>query len=402
MKSRGRAPKLQHSDRQIILSRLACGERGKDLAIEFGVSPMTVSKIRNQNKPVKPMSLSHRKYLESVFWSKVRVEAVNECWPFHQASMEKYGHVDKTLTGDTLAHVVAYLISAPGRQRPEEIRHLCDNRSCCNPAHLCPGSRQQNMADRKHRADLVRAGHVGPTPVSNPVEPPPGGWVIVRSSPEITAAWKMEHLQEKVQVNGDGCWIWTQKSTHRFGYGQISGMPAHRYAYRWTHGELPPAPMWILHRCGVAACCNPEHLYAGTAKQNAADTTWHGRRQGGAANHNAKLTDMQARTLRKDYWEKGDSLVAVAKAAGIAPSAASRILKGTGYASAGGPIGESLRGARPRVLNSKIVSDCRKLHRAGVTVASLADRYGIHVETLRDAICGRSWKQVPESDVQKS
>lgn len=37
-----------------------------------------------------------------------------------------------------------------------------------------------------------------------------------------------------------------------------------------TNGPIP-SDKWVLHRCNVAACVNPEHLYLGTHKENMQD-----------------------------------------------------------------------------------------------------------------------------------
>lgn len=58
-------------------------------------------------------------------------------------------------------------------------------------------------------------------------------------------------------------------------YGQrtLNGkrMGAHRVAYIEAHGEILEG-LWVLHRCHVPACVNPDHLYAGTPQRNNLDT----------------------------------------------------------------------------------------------------------------------------------
>jgi hypothetical protein len=79
-----------------------------------------------------------------------------------------------------------------------------------------------------------------------------------------------------------GCWIWTG-AVKESGHGVI-GLGArkdrvdraHRVSYRLHKGEIP-RHLNVLHRCGVAACVNPEHLYLGTQKENARDMIAHGR-----------------------------------------------------------------------------------------------------------------------------
>lgn len=44
---------------------------------------------------------------------------------------------------------------------------------------------------------------------------------------------------------------------------------AHVYALRYL--GIDPGEWWVLHRCGVAACCNPLHLYLGNPQDNVHD-----------------------------------------------------------------------------------------------------------------------------------
>lgn len=68
------------------------------------------------------------------------------------------------------------------------------------------------------------------------------------------------------------CVLWDGKADKR-GVVKVPGvgnMTAHRAAYLLEFGEVPKG-MWVLHLCDVDGCVNPEHLYIGTAKDNAKD-----------------------------------------------------------------------------------------------------------------------------------
>ncbi|HEV2530961.1 HNH endonuclease [Phenylobacterium sp.] len=49
--------------------------------------------------------------------------------------------------------------------RSVDLRHACDNRACCNPAHLEPGTRRQNIEDMvsRGRSTKGRPGNAQPT-----------------------------------------------------------------------------------------------------------------------------------------------------------------------------------------------------------------------------------------------
>jgi hypothetical protein len=88
---------------------------------------------------------------------------------------------------------------------------------------------------------------------------------------------KIERIPES------GCWIWTG-SLHYKGYGMIAKRrgnkfkptTAHRESWEMHKGPIP-AGLFVLHRCDVRCCVNPNHLFVGTAKDNTHDMIRKGR-----------------------------------------------------------------------------------------------------------------------------
>lgn len=74
-----------------------------------------------------------------------------------------------------------------------------------------------------------------------------------------------------------GCWLWVaslQSSGDKDGRGAIcvdgKSRFAHRVSYELHKGPIP-ASRYICHRCNNTLCVNPDHLYAGTQKDNVRD-----------------------------------------------------------------------------------------------------------------------------------
>lgn len=133
----------------------------------------------------------------------------------------------------------------------------------------------------------------------------------------LTRFWKF--VQKSEEPNG--CWLWI--GGLRRGYGQFwvagqSNVPAHRYIYERTHGELP-GDIEVCHVCDCRPCVRDDHLFPGTPTDNHNDAVQKGRKDAdclgkymrhtppkGEACGNSKLTEEQVREiLAMDFSVRG-------------------------------------------------------------------------------------------------
>ncbi len=91
----------------------------------------------------------------------------------------------------------------------------------------------------------------------------------------------------------EACWEW-KGSRLKNGYGrrfvQTTTFKAHRLAYYLTFG-VDPGALQTCHTRDHPSCCNPAHLFLGTAKDNQYDCAQKGRALRGETNGQHKLTD---------------------------------------------------------------------------------------------------------------
>jgi hypothetical protein len=153
------------------------------------------------------------------------------------------------------------------------------------------------------------------------------------------------------EKSASGCRLWTGGISAN-GYGNFrmrhglnwySDISAHRAAWLFQHGEIPAGKM-VCHKCDVRNCVNVDHLFLGTALDNAQDRDRKGRyvppstanRQRGdnhtsrthpenlvrgTAHHQAKITENEVLIIRASTM-KG---VELARIYGLAPITVSRI-----------------------------------------------------------------------------
>ena len=130
------------------------------------------------------------------------------------------------------------------------------------------------------------------------------------------------------------CWLW-QGAANTTGYGMVSwagrkNIVAHRLAWKLLRGEIP-AGMNALHKCDTPRCCNPDHIFFGTQKDNAADCMAKDRHARGERNKKNKLTDEQVLQIRRDYRRptfKVSNIQELVKRYGVRRGTISAIIRG--------------------------------------------------------------------------
>jgi hypothetical protein len=129
------------------------------------------------------------------------------------------------------------------------------------------------------------------------------------------------------------CWEWLGGGNGK-GYGQVRinyrQVGTHQAAWELMHGAIPKG-LWVLHKCDNRACCNPDHLFLGTAKDNAMDMSVKGRHRGstgfstGTKRHH--ISNHEVKTVRMKA-ENGSSFSALAREYDVSKNTISNIVNG--------------------------------------------------------------------------
>jgi hypothetical protein len=135
-----------------------------------------------------------------------------------------------------------------------------------------------------------------------------------------------------------GCWLWLG-ACDTWGYGVTNITPppgrkrardlAHRLSYKAHKGAIPEGA-FVRHRCDNPKCVNPDHLDAGTPRDNSADMVRRMRSCFGARNGQAKLTDENILAI-KEALLAGQKVKDVAAKFGVTDFRIYQIRRGEGW-----------------------------------------------------------------------
>lgn len=142
-----------------------------------------------------------------------------------------------------------------------------------------------------------------------------------------------ERLLRGVKKTPNGCWEWV-KGFDSNGYGNITveckTQRVHIISYQLFVG-LIPSGMCVCHTCDNPPCCNPDHLFLGTHRDNMNDMTKKGRRISGEKSTNSKLTQKQVNEIRKTYDPAQTTFRKMAENYNVTADTISRIVRGLSW-----------------------------------------------------------------------
>lgn len=127
------------------------------------------------------------------------------------------------------------------------------------------------------------------------------------TGPRFSIAERLERLS--IPCPASGCHLWMGKLS-RNGYGalrlpQTQHGRAHRASWEVHRGPVPKG-LYVLHKCDVRSCINPDHLWVGTNAENNADMWRKGRGSPPPTGHrsNFTLTPDLVREIRRSPESK--------------------------------------------------------------------------------------------------
>lgn len=158
------------------------------------------------------------------------------------------------------------------------------------------------------------------------------GGVTKKTKPTKTCGCilsKEEILNKYTHIKENGCLEWTGYKDKK-GYGQAhhyyKRLFAHRLSWMVHKGEIPEG-MLVCHTCDNPPCCNPDHLFLGTYKENIQDMIRKGRSNTpkGERVRSSKLKNSDIYEIKK-LFEKGYSMQEISNIYMCARSTISNII----------------------------------------------------------------------------
>lgn len=205
----------------------------------------------------------------------------NGCWNW--TGLTHYGYGTTMFNGKHMGvHRLSYMLWVGNIDKNKLIRHRCNNRVCCNPKHLIPGTYSENQKDR---AKIGKAGNYKCTKQ------------LVKRPRGLYGTNFIDWVMTVVNRDSNGCMLYPKIDSCGYANSQINGktMRIHRYIYCIINNEnYNDRSFLVRHLCNNSGCVNPKHLLKGSQSDNTKDSRSYHR--------GYKLTKKKSEEIRSSWY----------------------------------------------------------------------------------------------------
>jgi hypothetical protein len=141
-----------------IIRRVAAGPTEAYASLAH-TQPLNISRSQGRE-----LFCTHTDDSVACFWSKVNRGTDDDCWEWTGTRSPRwrgYGRVSSGPHRGMLAHRLAYALAVGPIPEGLLVCHHCDNRPCCNPAHLFLGTEADNTQDCIKKGRFIYPPPVG-------------------------------------------------------------------------------------------------------------------------------------------------------------------------------------------------------------------------------------------------
>lgn len=204
-------------------------------------------------------------------------------------------------------------------------------------------------------------------------------------------------------LDKEKCWEW-KLSKNIFGYGRVryknTMTIASRIAYAITDNEIPDG-LFVCHHCDNRSCCNPNHLFLGTIRDNVLDMEAKGRARHpfGEKLNSSLLKDCDILKIREMYSKRNITAIKLAELFNVCDSTIINIVNGKTWKYSGGVITKIGKGGKRTrghtKLKEKDVIEIKKiLKTTNLTQKEVGNLFNVSERIISDIKSDRTWKDI--------